>query len=175
MKWWNKVIDFPTGNNRSYQKEMAAYDAVLDEMDTIEDLLECLVSEDALEEYPDLYQKREIRLKATKDAISMYQKGVARASGEAERNRLRKEIEKLKKSYKKMYDDLKDELLLSGSITELNECLSKMESIIYKHANLEAFQDFLDQEEWEMADLENLRNSIGIRKAEIIPYLGRMK
>lgn len=175
MNLFNKILDVTTNRSKDYQKELDAYDRILGEIQAIEDLLNCYTETDSLSSYPDLYQSKVIKLKSIKDAIFMYRKKIAAQVDKKEIEVIKKEILMLEVKYKVLLEKIKEELLSLGLITELNEHLSKLKTLIYKNARLETLKDFINKEIWKTEDLENLRNEISKRKIVIIPYLGRMK
>lgn len=174
MGWFNKVLDWPTGKGNEYQKENEAYDETLKEIHAIEDLIECLVTDDTLFEYSE-FQNVKIVIRSMKDAIFMYRKRVVNALDKDEREKIKNEIVNLEREYKKLYDEIKELILNSNSISELNQHKMELMAIIKKNARFEAFQNYLNKDLWTMDTLQTLKNDMSKRKVILIPYLGKLR
>lgn len=172
MKWFNKIMDFPTGNYYNFKKEVEAYDKIILEVKAIEDLLDCFVEEEKLSDYPELYERFRIRLKSLKDAIKMEQIKKANVEEIAEKNKIQIEIDDLKLEYKKLYETTKDILLERSLIAEINHHLTEIKVVIKRMAYL---KDFVNKEVWTRSDLQSLCDKIFLRKVEITPYIGKME
>ncbi len=175
MRFFNKLLDYPTNNYANYQNEAKTYKSLLEEIQAIEDLLECYVTEDTLAAYPELYERFRIRLKGLKDSISMYQKNMARATSDSEREQIKKELERLDAEYKRLFEKTKDDLLELNVISELNNHITEINAIIRKNARFDFFQEFLNKDVWTMDDLKKLRDHIARRKMIINPYIAKME
>lgn len=174
MRWLDKMSDWATNKSNDYQKENNVYDLALNKICTIEDLLECYINEGKLLEF-DEFRDFNIKIKSIKDSIFMYQKQISLSANEQERSRLKQEVLALNEDYKQVFSGIKEMLLNSRSISELNSHIMELNAIIKRNARFEIFQKYLSVSSWKLKDLEFLKNEMYKKKAELINYLGRLQ
>lgn len=175
MKWFNKVKDYPTGNHASFTKEKNVYDSVVREIEAINDLLDCLIEDSDLEVFKDIFENsiRELRIIGNESLLC--KKNMAKAKTKREYLQLQKELLKIQEKYEKALKKLKNDLLKSNQIVDLQNHISEITIIINRNARLIAFKGFIDKKSWSLEELEILREQISNRNVAIIDYIGRMR
>ena len=172
-KWIHKVVDFPTGNLEANRRERLIYEEIEKTIENIEDLLNCYVTEDTLQENPELYQKVLDHLQIYKNAIDICYKQMRNMTNSLEIRDKQLEINRLE--YYKALEPVKNEILTSSKLSDLNQAINELIIIINGNARCKPFQGFIGKKVWTINDLSDLRNAVAKRSVNLIDYNGKMR
>lgn len=179
MRLLNKLYDWATNNSYDFQQEEDTYEIIIEEINTINNLIDEEIKRDESGKYAFNYRSGKMSLSSLQDYIQIKRKQLIYAKTKGDQNRINREIAEMQKDYLIFYEQLRDYLLQLKELYEIQKYVTKINGEIYQHANLETFYNFIQKDmlskKWTMSELEKLRQAIAERREKIIPYLGKMQ
>ncbi len=180
MNILKKISDWATNNSINFQHENEVYDAIIKEINTINDLSDIALTSDFALDYSFTFNGGEMNLYTLRDYINMRKNIMFRTPNEIEAQKIQQEIKKLEELYQRYYEQLKDTFLRVKELYDIQEQILNLNRDIYQNPTLEAFKNIekereLLTKEWRLKEIEDLRSSISSRKMVIIPYLGEIQ
>lgn len=177
MNIFKRMIDWATDKGNSFSKENDVYEDIISNMDDIESYMNYIISDNVLS---DLFPGESLIIDflSIDSVIEFQKKSMARAKNQAELDKIKREIRRLEIMKERLLKKIKNLILKSDSIDDINESNRKMNSIIYQNLILEALKSYAGMnvsKKWTVDELEELRNRISQRRTEIIPYLGEIE
>ena len=174
MTIFNRMSDYSTGNSRVYEKESQIYNEIIQQIEKIFGLLENKIDSDDILDYVFELNGEKFSLKSLKDYIQMKRKIILR-NNDGDIQRL---ISELNNYYEIMKYKIKDKLLQNKEYDDIQECLYKINGLIYSNLIYEPLKKYTSsniiEKKWTLEELEKLKNDIYNRKVSIQQYLSKL-
>ncbi len=170
MSVLKKITNWATGNSISFEKENEVYEEIVKDINNINNLLDDLILDDEM-----MLRYNQLSIKSMRNFQKIKIQSSSHAKMTSERNDILQEIKLLEIEIQKLVEELKDKMLQDMELYEVQEIISSINYTIYHNIHMPAFESFIGEnmmdKKWNQLQLNELRNSIAIRRQTLIPQL----